>query len=55
MGDALCSTGLAEITEESVQVQRSRPLEFDPEKHKVLNSEFNGICTLVHCHYSSEG
>ena len=40
MVDESGSTGLAEVTEESVQVKRSRPLEFDPEKHKVLNSEF---------------
>lgn len=41
------STGLVEITEDSVSVQRSRPLEFDPEKHKVLNSEFKHLYTAI--------
>ena len=41
------STGLEEITEESVKVQRSRPLKFDPEKHKVLNSEFKYLYTAI--------
>ena len=47
MVDASGSTGLTEITEESVQVKRSRPLEFDPEKHKVLNSEFKYLYTAI--------
>ena len=41
------STGVVEITEESVNVQRARPLEFDPEKHKVLNSEFKYLYTAI--------
>lgn len=41
------STGLVEITEDSVSVLRSRPLEFDPEKHKVLNSEFKFLYTAI--------
>ena len=47
MGNGWSSTGLVEITEESVKVQRSRPLEFDPEKHKVLNSEFKYLYTAI--------
>ena len=47
MANVSSSTGLAEITEESAAVQRSRPLEFDPEKHKVLNSEFKYLYTAI--------
>ena len=47
MESAESSTGLVEITEESVHVQRSRPLDFDPEKHKVLNSEFKYLYTAI--------
>lgn len=47
MANVASSTGLVEITEESVTVQRSRPLEFDPEKHKVLNSEFKYLYTAI--------
>ena len=45
--DASSSTGLTEITEESVQMKHSRPLEFNPEKHKVLNSEFKYLYTAI--------
>ena len=41
------STGLAELTEDNVTVHHSRPLEFDPEKHKVLNSEFKYLYTAI--------
>ena len=41
------STGLVEVTEDSVAVELSRPLEFDPEKHKVLNSEFKYLYTAI--------
>ncbi|PFX33387.1 TPR and ankyrin repeat-containing protein 1 [Stylophora pistillata] len=41
------STGLAEITEDSVTAQSSRPLEFDPDKHKVLNSELKYLYTAI--------
>ena len=47
MSSVSSSTGLVEITEDSVSVQRSRPLEFDPEKHKVLNSEFKFLYTAI--------
>ena len=47
MADASSSTGLTEITEESVQMKHSRPLEFNPEKHKVLNSEFKYLYTAI--------
>ena len=47
MANVSNSTGLTEITEESVSVQHSRPLEFDPEKHKVLNSEFKYLYTAI--------
>ena len=47
MADASSSTGLTEITEESVQMKPSRPLEFNPEKHKVLNSEFKFLYTAI--------
>ena len=47
MAKGSSSTGLVEITEESVKVQRARPLEFDPEKHKVLNSEFKYLYTAI--------
>ena len=47
MADASSSTGLTEITEESVQMKHSRPLEFNPEKHKVLNSEFKFLYTAI--------
>ena len=47
MANISSSTGLVEITEDSVSVQRSRPLEFDPEKHKVLNSEFKYLYTAI--------
>ena len=46
-GNVSSSTGLAEITEESVTVQKTRPLEFDPDKHKVLNSEFKYLYTAI--------
>ena len=45
--NALASTGLAEITEDEVAVHHSRPLKFDPEKHKVLNSEFKYLYTAI--------
>ena len=45
--NASSSTGLTEITEESVQMKHSRPLEFNPEKHKVLNSEFKYLYTAI--------
>ena len=41
------STGLAELTEDNVNVHHSRPLEFDAEKHKVLNSEFKYLYTAI--------
>ena len=41
------SVGLAEITEESVQRKLPRPLDFDLEKHKVLNSEFKNLYTAI--------
>ena len=47
MADASSSTGLTEITEESVQMKPSRPLEFNTEKHKVLNSEFKFLYTAI--------
>ena len=47
MADASSSTGLTEITEESVQMKPSRPLEFNAEKHKVLNSEFKFLYTAI--------
>ena len=47
MTNVSSSSGLTEITEESVSVQHSRPLEFDPEKHKVLNSEFKYLYTAI--------
>ena len=47
MADASSSTGLTEITEKSVQMKPSRPLEFNPEKHKVLNSEFKFLYTAI--------
>ena len=45
--NASSSTGLAELTEDNVTVHHSRPLEFDPEKHKVLNSEFKYLYTAI--------
>ncbi|KAJ7371740.1 TPR and ankyrin repeat-containing protein 1 [Desmophyllum pertusum] len=47
IANASSSTGLVEITEESVNVQRSRPLQFDPLKHDVLNSEFKHLYTAI--------
>ena len=47
MANPSSSTGLVEITENSVSVLGSRPLEFDPEKHKVLNSEFKYLYTAI--------
>ena len=41
------STALEEVTLESARVQYSRPLEFDPSKHKVLNSEFKYLYTAI--------
>lgn len=41
------STGLVEIPEASVTVDSSRPLEFDPSKHKVLNSELKHLYTAI--------
>ncbi|XP_068702489.1 TPR and ankyrin repeat-containing protein 1-like [Montipora foliosa] len=45
--NALAPTWLAEITEDEVAVHHSRPLKFDPEKHKVLNSEFKYLYTAI--------
>ena len=41
------STGLVEITEDGVIVESSRPLEFDSDKHKVLNSELKYLYTAI--------
>ena len=41
------STGLAEIREDDLTVCHSRPLQFDPEKHKVLNSELKYLYTAI--------
>ncbi|XP_068717953.1 TPR and ankyrin repeat-containing protein 1-like [Montipora capricornis] len=45
--NVLAPTGLAEITEDEVAVHHTRPLKFDPEKHKVLNSEFKYLYTAI--------
>ena len=45
--NATTSTGLAEIRENDLTVCHSRPLEFDPEKHKVLNSELKYLYTAI--------
>ena len=45
--NVLPPTGLEEITEDEVAVHHSRPLKFDPEKHKVLNSEFKYLYTAI--------
>ena len=45
--NATSSTGLAEIREDDLTVCHSRPLQFDPEKHKVLNSEFKYLYTAI--------
>ena len=45
--NATTSTGLAQIREDDLTVCRSRPLQFDAEKHKVLNSEFKYLYTAI--------
>lgn len=40
------ATGLVELTEEDLATS-TRPLEFDSEKHKVLNSEFKFLYTAI--------
>ena len=45
--NATCSTGLAEIREDDLTMCHSRSLQFDPEKHKVLNSELKYLYTAI--------
>ena len=45
--NATTSTGLVEIGEDDLTVCHSRPLPFDPEKHKVLNSELKYLYTAI--------
>lgn len=40
------TSGLVELAEEDLQTT-SRPLEFDSDKHKVLNSEFKFLYTVI--------
>lgn len=40
------TTGLIELRDEDLVIS-SRPLEFDPDKHKVLNSEFKFLYTAI--------
>lgn len=43
---ATITSGLVELSEDALQL-KSRPLEFDPDKHKVLNSEFKYLYTAI--------
>lgn len=45
-GKVLNSTGLIELTDNDL-VTSTRPLEFDADKHKVLNSEFKFLYTAI--------
>lgn len=47
LADLSSSIGLVEVTEDSATVQSSRPLKFDPDKHKVLNSELKYLYTAI--------
>ena len=40
------TTSLVELSEEALR-GKSRPLDFDPQKHKVLNSEFKYLYTAI--------
>ena len=40
------TSSLVELTEDDLEMT-SRPLEFDPEKHKVLNSELKFLYTAI--------
>lgn len=40
------TSGLIELGEEDLEI-RSRPLDFDPDRHKVLNSEFKFLYTAI--------
>ncbi|KAL9951637.1 hypothetical protein ACROYT_G044339 [Oculina patagonica] len=40
------TSGLVELAEEDLEMT-SRPLEFDPDRHKVLNSEFKFLYTAI--------
>lgn len=40
------TSGLIELAEEDLEI-RSRPLGFDPDRHKVLNSEFKFLYTAI--------
>ena len=46
-GSKSVPVGLVELSEENVRSKPTRPLEFDSEKHKVLNSEFKNLYTAV--------
>ena len=45
--NARTSTGLVEIHEDDLTTCHSRPLQFDPEKHKVLNAELKYLYTAI--------
>lgn len=45
-GKVSSTSGLVELAEEDLETT-SRPLEFDPDKHKVLNSEFKFLYTAI--------
>lgn len=45
-GNSAHCTGLVELSDKELQVN-TRPLEFDPDKHKVLNSEFKFLYTAI--------